>query len=269
MNLYSDAENGAKEKIGTGFFTIAENLPVHSELQFTFRLTEDENMSVKVRVASTGKIHNINYSRGSLDSHCFEAIQSSFDRVMGDPNISDSQKNGFIDKLQKVIESIQVGGHSADSKEWQNIENSVQTATTSATTKEEGTDVNVIIAKILLDNFGRFMSSEHKDAMRRELTNYEDATNSMQKNEIAGRLGELNDYNTPRFSDSHKDGGMRKNRYLCGKEENQNGKTIEIHSSFQGQGRRGSPQGNRTAGDAGQKVWRGTLENHGMEERAA
>lgn len=37
------------------------------------------------------------------------------------------------------------------------------------------------------------MSSEHKDAMRRELTNYEDATNSMQKNEIAGRLGELND----------------------------------------------------------------------------
>ena len=75
--------------------------------------------------------------------------------------------------------------------------------------------------------------------------------------------------NTPRFSDSHKDGGMRKNRYLCGKEENQNGKTIEIHSSFQGQGRRGSPQGNRTAGDAGQKVWRGTLENHGMEERAA
>ena len=193
VNLYSDAENGAKEKIGTGFFTIAENLPVHSELQFTFRLTEDENMSVKVRVASTGKIHNINYSRGSLDSHCFEAIQSSFDRVMGDPNISDSQKNGFIDKLQKVIESIQVGGHSADSKEWQNIENSVQTATTSATTKEEGTDVNVIIAKILLDNFGRFMSSEHKDAMRRELTNYEDATNSMQKNEIAGRLGELND----------------------------------------------------------------------------
>ena len=79
----------------------------------------------------------------------------------------------------------------------------------------------------------------------------------------------LRAYNTPRFSDSHKDGGMRKNRYLCGKEENQNGKTIEIHSSFQGQGRRGSPQGNRTAGDAGQKVWRGTLENHGMEERAA
>lgn len=46
---------------------------------------------------------------------------------------------------------------------------------------------------------------------------------------------------------------MKKKRYLCGKEENQNGKTIEIHSSIQGQGSRGSTQGNRTAGVAGQK----------------
>ncbi len=76
-------------------------------------------------------------------------------------------------------------------------------------------------------------------------------------------------HNTPRFSDRHTDGGMKKKRYLCGKEENQNGKTIEIHSSIQGQGSRGSTQGNRTAGVAGQKAWRGTLENHGMEERAA
>ena len=76
-------------------------------------------------------------------------------------------------------------------------------------------------------------------------------------------------YNTPRFSDRHTDGGMKKKRYLCGKEENQNGKTIEIHSSIQGQGSRVSTQGNRTAGVAGQKAWRGTLENHGMEERTA
>lgn len=193
VNLYSDAENGGKEKIGTGFFTIAENLPVHSELQFTFRLTEDETMRVKVRIAATGKVHNIVYARGDKDKHCMDSIQSSFDRVMGDPNISESQKSCFIDKLQKVIEGIQVGSPSAESKEWQTIENSVQSATTVATTKEEGTDVNVIIAKILLDHFGKFMSSEHKDAMRRELTKYEDATTPMQKNESANKLEELND----------------------------------------------------------------------------
>jgi hypothetical protein len=112
---------------------------------------------------------------------------------MGDPNISDSQKNGFIDKIQKVIENIQTTSHSAESKEWQNIETSVQSATTAATTKEEGVDVNVIIAKVLLDNFGRFMSGEHKDAMRRELTKYEDATTPMQRNESAKKLEDLND----------------------------------------------------------------------------
>ena len=33
-------------------------------------------------------------------------------------------------------------------------------------------------------------------------------------------------YNTPRFSDRHNYGGMTRNRYICKKEENQNGKTI-------------------------------------------
>lgn len=193
VKLYSDAENGGKEKIGTGFFTITENLPVHSELLFTFRLTEDETMSVKVRVASTGKIHNINYSQGDKDSHCFEVIQNSFDRVMGDPNVSDSQKSIFIDRLQKVIEGIQADSLSPESTEWQSIENSVQSATTTATTKEEGTNVHVIIAKILLDHFGKFISNEHKDAMRRELTNYENASTPMQKNESASNLEKLND----------------------------------------------------------------------------
>ena len=36
----------------------------------------------------------------------------------------------------------------------------------------------------------------------------------------------VNEYNTPRFSDRHNYGGMTRNRYICKKEENQNGKTI-------------------------------------------
>ena len=194
VNLYSDAENGGKEKIGTGFFTIAENLPVHSKLQFSFRFTEDDQIFVKVRIASTGKIHNIHYSReGGLDAHCMESIQRSFDTVMGDPSISDVKKNDFIEKLQKVIEGIQIGTPTPESKEWQKLEDNVQSAQNVATTQEEGTDVNVIIAKILLDHFGKFMSGEHKDAMRRELTKYDDATSPMQKNECAKKLEELND----------------------------------------------------------------------------
>lgn len=193
VNIFSDAENGNKEELGRGFFTITENLPVHSELQFTFRLTEDETMSVKVRVAATGKTHNVYLSREGRDRHCLETIQSSFDRVMGDPSISDNQKNSFLSKLQKTIEGIQTGNMSAQSKEWQDIESNVQGATTTATTKEEGTDVNVIIAKILLDHFGKFMSGEDKDILRRELTKYEDASSPMQKNECAQKLEEIID----------------------------------------------------------------------------
>lgn len=39
-------------------------------------------------------------------------------------------------------------------------------------------------------------------------------------------IGDVVLYNTPRFSDRHNYGGMTRNRYICKKEENQNGKTI-------------------------------------------
>lgn len=194
VKLYNDVENGRMEKIGTGYFTINENLPVHSELQFTFRITEDDVMNVKVRVASTGKTQNIVFSRGSRDTHCFDAIQASFDRVMNDPSIDEEKKANFVAKLQKTIDTIQTGGMIPESSEWQNYETAIQNATTVATTQEEGEDVNVIISKILLEFFGRFMTSEHKDAMLRELTNYENATSPMQKNEISNKLEALNDH---------------------------------------------------------------------------
>ena len=76
-------------------------------------------------------------------------------------------------------------------------------------------------------------------------------------------------YNTPRFSDRHNYGGMTNNRYICKKEENQNGKTIEIYSFFQGESRRGSAQGNGATGVAGQEIWHSALENYRMEERVA
>ena len=40
------------------------------------------------------------------------------------------------------------------------------------------------------------------------------------------QIEKVSSYNTPRFSDRHNYGGMTRNRYICKKEENQNGKTI-------------------------------------------
>lgn len=193
VKLFSDAENNSKQLIGTGFLSIQENLPVHSELQFTFRLTEDEVLSVRVKVAASGKTTDVVVGRGSFDEHCLGSIQKSFDDVMNDPSIADDKKTEFVEKLQKTIDTISAGNMSAENKKWQEIESSVHTAKTKAMTKEEGDSVFVIIAKILLDNFGRFIREEDKSSMRRELTNYENASSPMNKNEIAEKLEEVTD----------------------------------------------------------------------------
>lgn len=162
VKLFSDAENGQAEKLGTGYFTIPENLPVHSELQFTFSLNEDEILNVRVRVPATGKTTNVVLSRGALDTHCLESIAPSFDRVMNDPDISESKKIDFVEKLQKVIDTISSCNYTSENKEWQKMEDSLKSATQVATTKEEDIPVQLIIVQIQLENFGRFIKTKIK-----------------------------------------------------------------------------------------------------------
>jgi len=195
IKLFSDAENDKKEKLGTGFFTIQENLPVHSELQFTFSLDVDEVMNVRVRVPATGKTTNVVLSRGGKDAHCLEAISPTFDRVMNDPNISDSKKADFVDKLQKVIDTISTCNYSPESDEWQKLEDSLKSASQVATTKENDIPVQLIIAQIQLENFGRFIKDEDKTAMRKELDRYKNASSPMEKNDAVNKL----DYLTEKY----------------------------------------------------------------------
>ena len=170
VKIFSDAENGLKEKIGTGFFTIQENLPVHSELQFSFRLSVDETMNIKVRVPATGKNHNIVIGRGRLDEHCMSTVSSSFDKVMGDPNIPDSKKTAFMGKLQKTIEELSTCGYAPENKGWQKFEDDMSKAVIEATTKDEDNNsIQIAFANILLEAFGRFITEEDKQAMRAEI----------------------------------------------------------------------------------------------------
>ena len=191
IKLYSDAENGKFDKLSTGYFTISENLPVHSELQFTFKLDANETMYTKVRVPATGKTTNIALSRGSKDSHCLDMISPMFDRVMNDPDISESKKAEFVVKLQKSIDEISSNNLSPDNARWQEIEDTLKSASQVATTQEEREPVQIIIAQIQLENFGRFISEEDKVAMRRELSRAENATSSFEKNDAVQKLDEL------------------------------------------------------------------------------
>jgi len=191
VKLFSDAENNQKEKLGTGYFTISENLPVHSELQFTFSLTEDETMFVKVRVPATGKTTNVVLSRGALDAHCLESISPTFSRVMNDPDVSASKKSEFVEKLQKVIDSISSSNNAPESSKWQEFEDTLKSASQVALTQEEGTPVQMIIAQIQLENFGRFIHEDDKAAMRRELERAKNASSPVEKNDAVNKLDEL------------------------------------------------------------------------------
>lgn len=192
VQLYSDAEGGKKEKLGTGFFTISENLPVHSELQFTFSLTEDEVMKeVKVRVPATGKTSNVVISRGSLDTHCLEQIAPIFDRVMNDQSIRDVKKAVFIEKLQKIIDDISSNNYNPESTKWQELEDSLKSASQVATTKDDGIPVQLTIAEIQLDHFSRFITEEDKNAMRAEISRYKNSSSSVEKNDAIKKLDSL------------------------------------------------------------------------------
>lgn len=178
--ILSDAEDGNLEKIASGFFTIAENLPVDSNLTFTFNLTESEVLSVTVKVDKTGKKTNVVLGRGNKDSKCLKEISESLEQVLGDSSISDSKKSEFTSKIQEVIDTISAGNLKEDASEWQDLENKTNLATNDAHLPDESNESTaLIIAKILLGTFSRYISSEDESDMRENITKAEDSSNPM------------------------------------------------------------------------------------------
>lgn len=178
--ILSDAEDGNLDKIASGFFTIAENLPVDSNLTFTFNLTESEELSVTVKVDKTGKKTNVVLGRGNKDSKCLKEISESLEQVLGDSSISDSKKSEFTSKIQEVIDTISAGNLKEDASEWQDLENKTNLATNDAHLPDESNESTaLIIAKILLGTFSRYISSEDESDMRENITKAEDSSNPM------------------------------------------------------------------------------------------
>ena len=193
VKLYSDKENDEKERQGIGYFTISQNLPAHSELQFTFRLTEDETMAVKVRVPATGKTTNVVISRGALDSHCMEIISPTFDKIVNDSSLSNLKKVEFVEKLQKTIDAILNESPSPENKKWQEYEEAVKNAEMVAMAKEDRDPIQLTLAHILLENFGRFIDEEDKTAMKREMARIENSTSPIERSDAIEKLGKLDD----------------------------------------------------------------------------
>ena len=181
VKLFSDAENNQMDKLSTGYFTIQENLPVHSELQFTFSLTEDEVMNVRVRVPATGKTTNVVLGRGELDAHCLESIGPAFDRVMNDNSISESKKSDFVDELQKIIDDISTNHYDSRSARWQEEENALKSASQAALAEDDYSQARLNMAKILLSEFGQFISADDRDEISRQADRLQHASSPAEK----------------------------------------------------------------------------------------
>lgn len=71
------------------------------------------------------------------------------------------------------------------------LEDSLKSASQVATTKDDDIPVQLIIAQIQLENFGRFIKEEDKSAMRSELERYKNASSPMEKNDAVNKLDDL------------------------------------------------------------------------------
>lgn len=182
--ILSDAEDGAFEKIASGFFTISDNLPADSNLTFTFTLSESEELSAKVKIDHTGKTTNIVLGRGNKDSKCLGTISDSIRSILSDSSISDNKKTEYMSKVQESIDIISKNNYNEDASEWQDIENKINLAQNQARVPDSGDDgksVSLIIAKILLGTFERFISTEDENEMKSLIAKVESSDNPMER----------------------------------------------------------------------------------------
>lgn len=180
--ILSDAEGGTFEKIASGFFTISDNLPIDSSLTFTFSLTENEELSAKVKIDKSGKTTNIVLGRGNKDSKCLGTISDSIQGILSDSSISDNKKAEYMSKVQESIEEISKNNFKEDANEWQDIENKINLAQNNAHAPEEADNsVSLVIEKILLGTFDRFIATDDESEIKSLISKAESSSNPMEK----------------------------------------------------------------------------------------
>lgn len=194
VKLFSDAEDGTYDKLASGFFTISENLPAGSKLNFTFNLDEDETLRVKVKVVSSGKSSQVVLGRGNKDSSCLSEISCSIEDIMSDSDISDNKKSTFVSKVQNIIDVIEKNKMKPDDNKWLELEQQVKTAKQLASEQEEY-NLGQILATILVKNFGPFLNPGHYNDMKDKLGQLEHATDKFQKDSLDKDLADVaNEY---------------------------------------------------------------------------
>lgn len=192
LRLFSDAEDGTYDKLASGFFTISENFPAGSKLNFTFNLDEDETLRVKVKVVNTGKTSLVVLGRGHKDSSCLSEISSSIEDIMSDGDISENKKSSFISKIQNIIDVIEKSKLRPDDDKWLDLEQQVKTAKQFAMEPEEKENrLGEILASILVNNFRTFLEPGDYSEMKDKLNQLRSTSDKFQKESLNQDLEDL------------------------------------------------------------------------------
>lgn len=192
VKLFTDAENGSFAKTASGFFTISENLPTLSDLNFTFNLDEDETMTAKVKIVKTGKVTEIRLGRGQNDSSCLSELSQKIEDVLNNPQISESKKATFIGEMEQVIDTINKNNYSPTNAKWSDHEEEIRVAYTRALMgdKQEN-NIGEIFASILLGQFSRFLNDSDTTEIREKLFKIKNSNDNFEKDSLCQDLEQI------------------------------------------------------------------------------
>lgn len=189
VKLFTDAENGSFVKTASGFFTISENLPILSDLNFTFNLDEDETMTAKVKIVKTGKVTEIRLGRGQNDSSCLSELSQKIENILSNPQISESKKVTFIGEMEQVIDTINKNNYSPTSAKWSDHEEEIRGAYTRALMGDKQVNnIGEIFASILLGQFSRFLNDSDATEMREKLFKIKNSNDNFEKDSLCQDL---------------------------------------------------------------------------------
>lgn len=192
IRLFSDAEDGTYDKLASGFFTISDNLPSGSDLNFTFELDENETFRVFVKVVKTGKSTRIVLGRGNKDTSCLTEISAALEDVMENSEIEENDKTAFVAKIQKVIETIQGGKLESDDSKWTELEQQVKMAKQfTMTQKEKENKLGEILASVLLNNFSHYLDPVDRNNMKTKIEQLRNSSDKFEKESLQQELQDI------------------------------------------------------------------------------
>jgi molecular chaperone DnaK len=198
VSLWTDVENNRNEEMTMGFFTIEDNLLIHSELVFNFEIDIDEIFNIRVYPKSNrSKEKQIILGRGNKDSKALKFLSECFDKVLTE-NYDQPKREYFFKTVQKEIEKINtIDINDKESEKWDEIGTSTFVAFENAEQFKNELDedtLTMIFGQILCNQYHMLVPDDDLDNMRRYLRVIQKTDDPLERIRATQNLKEITDH---------------------------------------------------------------------------